>query len=259
MEDVRAALSTATANSPKDPCRPGADAQHRGQRPAHHAAQYRQLIIGYNNGAAVRLSDVARSSTTSRTSAPRLGGRPARHSAGHPAQPGANIIDVDGTREGADPGAGALDQSRHRRRHRARPQHHHRASVVDVERTLLLSIGLVVLVVFLFLRNVRATPSPASQCPSPWSAPRRHVPVRLQPGQPLAHGATISTGSWWTTPSWSPRTSPGSSRRRHAAAAAFKGAKQMASPSSRSPCRCWRLHPHPVDGRLVGRLFAISR
>src|SRR5207237_4378892 len=40
-----------------------------------------------------------------------------------------------------------------------------RASVVDVERTLLVSIGLVVLVVFLFLRNVRATAIPSVAVP----------------------------------------------------------------------------------------------
>src|SRR5207253_2548644 len=40
-----------------------------------------------------------------------------------------------------------------------------RASVVDVERTLLISIGLVVLVVFLFLRSVRATAIPSVAVP----------------------------------------------------------------------------------------------
>src|SRR5207248_2214406 len=40
-----------------------------------------------------------------------------------------------------------------------------RASVIDVERTLLISIGLVVLVVFLFLRNVRATAIPSVAVP----------------------------------------------------------------------------------------------
>src|SRR5207237_1430235 len=40
-----------------------------------------------------------------------------------------------------------------------------RASVVDVQRTLLISIGLVVLVVFLFLRNVRATAIPSVAVP----------------------------------------------------------------------------------------------
>ena len=40
-----------------------------------------------------------------------------------------------------------------------------RASVSDVERTLAISIGLVILVVFLFLRNVRATLIPSVAVP----------------------------------------------------------------------------------------------
>src|SRR5208282_3486643 len=40
-----------------------------------------------------------------------------------------------------------------------------RASVNDVERTLLISIALVILVVFLFLRNVRATLIPSVAVP----------------------------------------------------------------------------------------------
>jgi multidrug efflux pump len=39
-----------------------------------------------------------------------------------------------------------------------------RASLKDTERTLLIAIGLVVMVVFLFLRNWRATLIPASRC-----------------------------------------------------------------------------------------------
>ena len=40
-----------------------------------------------------------------------------------------------------------------------------RASVRDVERTLLISVGLVILVVFLFLRNARATLIPSVAVP----------------------------------------------------------------------------------------------
>ena len=45
-----------------------------------------------------------------------------------------------------------------------------RASVHDVESTLMISISLVILVVFVFLRNVRATIIPASPCRFRWSA-----------------------------------------------------------------------------------------
>src|SRR5205085_10929221 len=61
MEDVRSALSTSTANSPKGAF--SGQSQTRSiaaNDQLTKAAQYQQLIIGYNNGAPVRLSDVAR-------------------------------------------------------------------------------------------------------------------------------------------------------------------------------------------------------
>ena len=70
-----------------------------------------------------------------------------------------------------------------------------RESVHDVEFTLLLAIALVVLVIFLFLRNVSATIIPSLAMPH---LDHRHVhgDVRagLQPGQPLADGADARRG-----------------------------------------------------------------
>ena len=70
-----------------------------------------------------------------------------------------------------------------------------RASVRDVERTLLISIGLVILVVFLFLRSLahHAIPERRGAALADRHL-RRHVSARLQPRQPLADGADISTG-----------------------------------------------------------------
>jgi multidrug efflux pump len=167
MEDVRSALSTATANSPKGSL--SGQAQTRSIAANDQlttAAQYRPLIIGYDNGAPVRLSDVARviDDVENQRAAGWVDGRRAipliiRR------QPGANIIDVIERVKALIPELArsinpaievviALDRSTTIR-----------ASVVDVERTLLISIGLVVLVVFLFLRNVRATAIPSVAVP----------------------------------------------------------------------------------------------
>jgi multidrug efflux pump len=130
------------------------------------AADYKPLVVGYKNGAAVHLSDVAEvtDSVANVRAAGYLNGKRAvtviifR-------QPGANIIDtVDGIRAqlpfiqatiplGIDTTI-VLDRTTTIR-----------ASVSDVERTLLISIGLVILVVYVFLRNGRATLIPAVAVP----------------------------------------------------------------------------------------------
>ena len=131
-----------------------------------HAADYKPLVVGYKNGAAVRLSDVAEvtDSVQNVRAAGYLNGKRSvtviifR-------QPGANIIEtVDRIRAqlpfiqatiplGIDITI-VLDRTTTIR-----------ASVSDVERTLLISIGLVILVVFVFLRNGRATLIPAVAVP----------------------------------------------------------------------------------------------
>jgi multidrug efflux pump len=131
-----------------------------------HADQYKPLIIGYHSGAAVRLSDVADVSNSSQNI------RTAGYLNGTPSitviifrQPGANIIDTVDRIRSALPSIQAsipqdikttivLDRTTTIR-----------ASVNDVERTLILSVVLVVLVVFIFLRNGRATLIPAVAVP----------------------------------------------------------------------------------------------
>ena len=64
-----------------------------------------------------------------------------------------------------------------------------RASVRDVEFELMLAVALVVLVIFLFLRNLSATVIPSVAVPlSLVGHLRRHVPSGLQPEQPLPDG-----------------------------------------------------------------------
>src|SRR6201993_3434682 len=131
-----------------------------------HAEEYKPIIVGYNKGAAVHLSDVADvvDSVQNVRAAGYLNGKRAvlliifR-------QPGANIIDTVDRIRAETPSIQAsipqgidttivLDRTTTIR-----------ASVSDVERTLTLSIILVIVVVFVFLRNGRATLIPAVAVP----------------------------------------------------------------------------------------------
>ena len=102
LEDVRAALASANANSPKGAIEQG---DHRFQLytndQASHASDYRPLIVAYRNGAAVQLTDIAdvEDSVQDLRNEGRANGEPSvlvilsR-------QPGANIIDtVDQVKE----------------------------------------------------------------------------------------------------------------------------------------------------------------
>ena len=129
-------------------------------------SDYRPLIVSYQNGAALKLSDVAnvQDSVEDLRAAGMTNGKPSVLVV-ISREPGANIIaTVDRVREAlpqlkaAIPAAidltVVLDQTTTIR-----------ASVHDVERTLLISIGLVIIVVFVFLRNVRTTFIPSVVVP----------------------------------------------------------------------------------------------
>ena len=77
-----------------------------------------------------------------------------------------------------------------------------RSSVHDAKRNMIISIVLVVLVVFLSAQHPRHNHSQRlGACFAGWDL-RRDVPVRLQPGQPVAAGAgDRDRVSWSTTPS----------------------------------------------------------
>jgi multidrug efflux pump len=124
----------------------------------NHPDDYKQLIIGYDKGAAVRLSDVAD------VTAGQSNIRNAGYLNGVPSitvlvfrQPGANIIDtVDRVRAQLPAIEASIPQGIKTTIVVDRTTTI-RASVNDVERTLILSVVLVILVVFIFLRNGRAT------------------------------------------------------------------------------------------------------
>ncbi len=131
-----------------------------------HAEDYKPIIIGYNNGAAIHLSDVADviDSVQNVRAAGYLNGKRAvlliifR-------QPGANIIDtVDRIRSELPSLKASIPQGIDTTMVLDRTTTI-RASVSDVERTLSLSIVLVIIVVFVFLRNGRATLIPAVAVP----------------------------------------------------------------------------------------------
>ncbi len=130
------------------------------------AADYKKLIVAVHNGAAIRLSDVAnvQDSVENVRAVGYLNGKPAipliilR-------QPGANIIDtVDRVKaelsslKASIPAGIKLDVVLDRTTTI-------RASVREIERTLLIAICLVILVVFIFLRSPRATLIPAVVVP----------------------------------------------------------------------------------------------
>ena len=167
LEDVRNMLSQQNANRPKGQIandKTTSDLATNDQ--LLKAEQYRPLIVSYSNGAAVRLSDIAdvQDSVENVQSAGLANGKPCALIVIF-REPGANIIDtVNGVRaampqlKASIPSAidltVVLDQTTTIR-----------ASVFDVERTLVISIGLVILVVFIFLRNPRSTFIPAVAIP----------------------------------------------------------------------------------------------
>jgi multidrug efflux pump len=130
------------------------------------ARDYKPIVVGYKNGAAVRLSDVAQvtDSVQNIRAAGYLNGKRAVTMIIF-RQPGANIIATVDRIRAELPSIQAsiplgidmtivLDRTTTIR-----------ASVSDVERTLLISIALVIVVVFIFLRNGRATLIPGVAVP----------------------------------------------------------------------------------------------
>jgi multidrug efflux pump len=167
LEDVRAVLAAANVNRPKGQIHGAERAwEIRTSDQLRLAAEYRPLLVAWRNGAAVRLEDVGvvRDSVEDLRSIGLANGKPAALIIIF-RQPGANIIDaVDRIRE-AMPELHALippdvtltpvlDQTVTIR-----------ASVSDVEHALMISVALVVLVVFLFLRDWRATAIPGVAVP----------------------------------------------------------------------------------------------
>ncbi len=167
LEDVRAVLASANANRPKGELASIDRAWSLSTTDQLlKAAEYRPLLVRYRNGAAVTLEDVARvtDSVENVLNAGLANGKPAviiivfR-------QPGANIIEtVDGVRA-ALPQLQAAIPPTIKLSVMIDATRTIRASVRDVEITLLIAISLVVLVVFVFLRSARSTFIPTVAVP----------------------------------------------------------------------------------------------
>jgi len=167
LDDLRVMLNSANANRPKGELSDDQQAWSLSTTDQLlQADAYRPLIVTYRNGGAVRLGDIA--TVTESVEDVRTGGL----ANGKPAvlviifrQPGANIIDtVDRITallpvlRTAVPPAVQLSVVQN-------ATTTIRASVRDVEITLLISVVLVILVVFLFLRNLRSTLIPSVAVP----------------------------------------------------------------------------------------------
>lgn len=167
MEDVRAAIQADTANRPKgaiegDERRLQIYSQASTATGGRSAADYRGLVVGWRNNAAIRLADVAEvdDGVENTNTLGLFNGEPAvivlvtR-------QPGANVIEVvDGIRALLPELQAQLPQDV-QLQVASDSTNSIRSSLHEIEVTLLISIVLVVLVVSAFLRNVRATIIPA--------------------------------------------------------------------------------------------------
>jgi hydrophobe/amphiphile efflux-1 (HAE1) family protein len=167
LEDIRSAVAIANLNAPKgtlNGTRQGITLENNDQLTT--AANYRPIIVAWRNGSPVRLSDVSTVID---------GAEEARASGTYNGEPSIILIIQ------RQPGVNVIDTVEHIRAALPRLQasippgidihvvtdrtQTIRASVNDVEFTLVLTIGLVVMVIFLFLRNFKATLIPSITVP----------------------------------------------------------------------------------------------
>ena len=167
MEDVRSLLVNATVDAPKG----SIDGEHQGftiydNDQMTRAAEYNNVVLAYRNGAAVRVRDIGTA----------IDGPENRLLAGWQngkrgilliifKQPGANVIDTVERIKATLP---RLEASIPPTIHVSTIMDRTltiRASVADVQFTLILAVCLVVMVIFLFLRNVWATIIPSTTVP----------------------------------------------------------------------------------------------
>jgi hydrophobe/amphiphile efflux-1 (HAE1) family protein len=167
LEDARATLQTATVNNPKG----SIDGERRSftiyaNDQLTKAADYNDLVLAYRNGAPIRVRDIGRAVDAAENEL-QVG-----HQNGRIGvqliifkQPGANILDtVQRIKDQLPRLQAAIPPSVRVTTVMDRTQTI-RASVEEVEHTLMLSISLVVMVIFLFLRSFWATIIPSITVP----------------------------------------------------------------------------------------------
>jgi multidrug efflux pump len=167
LDQVRSAVQTANADMPKGALSNGTRMRLlSGNDQLFEAKDYARAIVAYRNGAPVRLSDIATviDSQEDIRNAAFLNGKPAVMVQLY-RQPSANIIDVTQRVEAMMPSLQAsIPPSIHLDVVEERVMMI-RASVHDVQLSLILSVILVIAVVFLFLGSVSATAVPSAVVP----------------------------------------------------------------------------------------------
>ncbi|CBK87286.1 Cation/multidrug efflux pump [Enterobacter hormaechei] len=166
-ETIRTAISSANVNSAKGSLDgPTRAVTLSANDQMQSADEYRQLIIAYQNGAPIRLGDVATVEQGAENSW--LGAWANKQQAivmNVQRQPGANIIDTaDSIRTMLPQLVESLPKSVSVKVLSDRTTNI-RASVTDTQFELMLAIALVVMIIYLFLRNVPATIIPAVAVP----------------------------------------------------------------------------------------------
>ncbi|MER2267869.1 efflux RND transporter permease subunit [Methylobacterium oxalidis] len=167
LEGIRAALASANANSPKGAIETEARRyQLYANDQGRTAADYRDIVVAYRNGAGVRLTDVGQvvDGVEDRRNLGLINGKPGVILFIYK-QPGSNVVEtIKGVKaaipqvQAALPGDIDLTITGDR-------SATIRASLAETEETLLIAVGLVVFVVFIFLRSWRATLIPAVAVP----------------------------------------------------------------------------------------------
>jgi multidrug efflux pump len=167
LEDVRSTLTAANANRPKGAL---SDARTTAALATTdqllHASEYRPLVVHYRSGGAVLLSDVAsvNDSVEDVRAAGMFNSKPAINVVVF-RQPGANIIETCDRVRAQLPALQAEIPAGMKISVGMDRTTTIRASIRDIEFTMMISIALVILVVFVFLRSARTTFIPAIAVP----------------------------------------------------------------------------------------------
>ncbi|OAI05592.1 MdtB/MuxB family multidrug efflux RND transporter permease subunit [Methylomonas methanica] len=167
LEDLRSAIAAANVNQPKgmfDGPQRSAIIDNNDQ--LRSAAEYRDLVVAYRNGAPVRLAEVADAvDAAENVKLAAWANDSAAVIVNIQRQPGANVIEVVDRINKLLPQLRATLPSAVEVLPLTDRTITIRASVHDVQFELLLAVALVVMVIFLFLRNLPATLIPAVAVP----------------------------------------------------------------------------------------------
>ena len=192
IESVRQVIVSSNANRPKGDVEDGdRHWQIYANDQAKTAKDYIPLIVTYQNGSPVRLSDLGEvvDSVQDLRNAGLYDGKPSVLLV-ISKQPGANVIETVDRVKGLLAELRASVPSAVKISIASDQTATIRASLREVERTLMISVCLVILVVFLFLRNVRSMLIPCVAVPVSLIGTFGVMYLaQLQPGQPVTDGA----------------------------------------------------------------------